>query len=96
MPMSCISANNHSGGVRAEFGQRLIWDLEPMTIAFARLACLLWGCGEAGLEVGEGFLQAFAEGDCWLPAEQGAGFGDVGTTAGGVVLGQRLMDDGGL
>jgi hypothetical protein len=48
--------------------------------------------GDAGLEVGEGLLEAFSEGDLWFPAEQGAGLGDVGAAARGVVLGQRLVD----
>jgi len=54
-----------------------------------------WG-GEAGLEVGEGFLQAFAEGDFWLPVEQSSGLGDVWATAGGVVLRQGCKGNFGL
>ena len=61
----------------------------------ARKASLRFG-GEAGLEVGEGFLEAFAEGDFGLPVEQGAGFADVWAAAGWVVLRQRLVDDCGL
>src|ERR1017187_1582477 len=34
--------------------------------------------------------QSFPESNLWLPAQQGAGLGDVGAAAGGVVLGQRL------
>lgn len=52
--------------------------------------------GEAGLKVGEGSFETFAEGDFWLPVEQGAGFGDVGAAAGGVVLGEGLVDDCGF
>ena len=45
------------------------------------------------MEVGEGFLEAFVEGDFWLPAEQGAGFADVGAAAGGIVLGQGCKNN---
>lgn len=48
------------------------------------------------MEVGEGEREAFAEGDLWLPVEHGAGFGDVWAAAGGVVLGERLVDDCGF
>src|SRR5580692_8109697 len=51
---------------------------------------------EAALEVGQGFFEAFAEGNFGLPAKQRAGLGDVGTATGGVVLGQGLVDNRGL
>ena len=48
------------------------------------------------MEVGEGEREAFAEGDLWLPAKQGAGFCDVWAATGGVVLGEGLVDDCGF
>ena len=57
------------------------------------MECLIFGLACAGFEVFEGFFQALAQVDLWLPAQEGLGFGDVGTATGGVVLGERLQDD---
>ena len=47
--------------------------------------------GEAGLEVGEGVLEAFAEESFGFPAEQGADFIDVGAAAGGASWGSSVV-----
>jgi len=48
------------------------------------------GDGYFAFEEGHGFGEAFAEADSGFPAEEGAGLGDVGTAAGGIVLRERL------
>src|SRR5438309_918073 len=56
----------------------------------SRLSPLL---ADLALEVGEGALETFVPVDARLPAEQGAGAGDVGPPQPGVVLRQRPVLD---
>ena len=53
----------------------------------------VFGGGEFGGEVGDGFCQAVFEGDFGFPAEEFAGAGDVGLALFGVVLGKGFEDD---
>jgi len=50
--------------------------------------------GELGLEIREGFFEAFGEADLRLPTEDPAGFGNIGAALLGIILRERLDDDG--